>query len=69
MTDLDLDAVRDRVDKAHRWADWQSLAVPAAVRLHFTDDVPALISYIQHLTTELAATRQMLDVLTREETR
>ncbi|WP_045740899.1 hypothetical protein [Actinoplanes rectilineatus] len=46
---LDLVAVQARAAEAYRWADYQSLAVPAAVREHFNSDAPALIAEIERL--------------------
>lgn len=70
---LDLQAILARSEQAYTWIGEDPNAtdgfLPLSVREHFNRDVPALVSHIQHLTAELAAAQQALDVLTREEAR
>ncbi|MEU4558574.1 hypothetical protein AB0F72_09290 [Actinoplanes sp. NPDC023936] len=71
MTDLNLTAVQHWSEHTYAWIDDNAPAdtLPDFVVRHFVEHVPALVVRIQHLTAELAAASQMLDVLTAEETR
>lgn len=70
--DLNLTAVQHWAERVYAWIGEDQAAspepLPEFVIQHFTEHIPALVVRIQHLTVELAATRQMLEVFTAEET-
>ncbi len=68
MPDLNLTAVQHWSERVYAWIGEDQAAspdpLPDYVVRHFVEHIPALVVRVQHLTAELAATRQMLDMVT-----